>query len=191
MKTALIVIDFINDIVHAEGKIPSCAAHVEERQAITKANTALQYARANGWLPILVKVGFSAAYQEQPKDSPMFGKAHLGKVLTLGEWGTAFHADLDVQASDVVVVKPRVNPFYASVLEAALRANKVERLVVCGVSTTWAIQSTVRDAHDRDYQIVILEDACAAADEQEHRASIAQLIRIAKVVTVSELPSLN
>ncbi|PHV09553.1 cysteine hydrolase family protein [Chitinimonas sp. BJB300] len=191
MKTALIVIDLINDITHAEGKIPSCAVHVAERQVIAKANQALQFARAKRWLPILVKVGFSEGYHEQPKNSPLFGTAHLNQVLKLGQWGTAFRADLDVQPSDLVVVKPRINPFYASALEAALRANKIERLVVCGVSTTWAIQSMVRDAHDRDYQVVILEDACAAADEQEHSSSITQLSRIAKVMTVGELPALD
>lgn len=190
MKTALLVIDFINDITHADGKIPSCAAHVAECHAVQHANQALQYARAHSWLPILVKVGFSEGYLEQPKHSPVFGKAHAFGALKLGQWGTEFRDDLEVEPGDLVVVKPRISSFYSTSLDAALRANHIERLVVCGVSTTWAIQAVVRDAHDRDYHVVIIEDACAAANEEEHRVSIAQLSRIATITTAAQLSSL-
>ena len=37
---------------------------------------------------------------------------------------------------------------------ASLRAHKVKRLILAGVSTAWAVQATARDAHDRDYQVV-------------------------------------
>jgi len=63
-------------------------------------------------------------------------------------------------------------------------------VVVCGVSTLWAIQAAVREGHDRDYAMVILEDACAAANEAEHQASLVQLSRIAVITTTHELASL-
>lgn len=191
MKTALLVIDFINDITHTDGKTPSCAVHVAERDAVKHANVALKYAREQGWMPILVKVGFSESYLEQPKSSPVFGKAHTIGAYRLGQWGTEFLESLDVQTNDLVVVKPRVNAFYATTLDAALRANKIERVVVCGVSTNWAIQSVVRDAHDRDYLVAIVENACAAANEQEHQTSIAQLSRIATITTAEQLSNLG
>lgn len=53
---------------------------------------------------------------------------------------------------DAVVVKHRISPFYATGLEAVLRAQRVERLVIAGVSSTWAVQAAARDAHDRDYR---------------------------------------
>ena len=58
---------------------------------------------------------------------------------------------------------------------------------MCGVSTSWAIQGAVRDGHDRDYAITILEDACAAADAAEHQASLRMLGRIAEIIKVAEL----
>jgi nicotinamidase-related amidase len=48
------------------------------------------------------------------------------------------------------------------------------------VSTAWAVQATARDAHDRDYQFVVVEDACAAASENEHKTSMELLGQIAK-----------
>ena len=88
------------------------------------------------------------------------------------------------------MIKPRVSAFYGTDLEPLLRANKVERLALAGVSTAWAVQATARDAHDRDYQVVIVEDACAAASEEEHQASMKLLSQIAKVVEVEDLASL-
>ncbi|MGL4890152.1 MAG: cysteine hydrolase, partial [Aeromonas veronii] len=58
MNKALLVIDFINDIAHPDGRIAASAAHVLEQDAIAHANHALAHARANGWLVVLIKVGF-------------------------------------------------------------------------------------------------------------------------------------
>ncbi|UTL88460.1 cysteine hydrolase [Serratia marcescens] len=66
----------------------------------------------------------------------------------------------------------------------------MERLVICGVSSTWAVQATARDAHDRDYQVLILEEACAAATAEEHRISMETLATIADIVTLEQLSTL-
>lgn len=191
MNTAIIALDFINDIVSKDGKIPSCAAHVEERHAIQKANNALHTARKNHWPVILVKVGFSEHYIEQPKSSPIFGKAHQLQALKLNTWGTEFHPQLEISSTDCILIKSRVSPFYATHLEAVLSANTIQRLIICGVSSTWAVQATARDGHDRDYEIFILEDACGAANEEEHQLSMKQLSRIAKIITTNEIESMN
>jgi ureidoacrylate peracid hydrolase len=187
MKNALIAIDFINDITHADGKIPSAAAQVAERHVIAKANQALRYARAHNWLVILVKVGFEPNYHAQPKNSPIFGKAQQLGALNLATAGCAFHPELQVEASDLVIEKPRVSPFYGTALDVVLRTNHIEHLYVCGVSTTWAIQAVTRDAHDRDYRVSILEDACAASDLAEHEAALKPMARIASIIKVEQL----
>lgn len=186
-KTALLVIDFINDIVHPEGKIPSCAEQVAKCHTMEAANRAIAWARQNSHLIIHVKVGFDAHYHAQPKHSPMFGKANEYGALNLQGWGTQFHEKMDVAEQDMILVKPRVNPFYGTPLEATLRANRIEELVICGVSTTWAIQSCVRDAHDRDYQVILVEDACAAHTQQEHLNSIDTLSRLVTLIKSTEL----
>ncbi|MDD1780322.1 cysteine hydrolase [Enterovibrio sp. ZSDZ35] len=181
MKTALVVVDFINDIVHPDGKIPSCAEQVAENQVIVKANQAIAWARKLEHLIVFVKVGFSANYHDQPKQSPVFGQADKIGALSLGAWGTEFHESLNIEPEDLVIVKPRVNPFYCTPLDAVLRANQINNLYLCGVSTSWAIQSAVRDAHDRDYTVHVISDACAAHTEEEHAQSLAMLERIATI----------
>jgi nicotinamidase-related amidase len=131
---------------------------------------------------ILIKVGFDGGYLLQPKGSPMFGRANQFGALSLADSGTDFHPELDVQPGDLVLTKPRVSPFDGTALEPALRANRIDHLYLCGVSTSWAIQ-----AADRDYAITILEDACAAADASEHHGSLRMLGRIAEIITVAQL----
>ncbi|UJF17306.1 cysteine hydrolase [Vibrio sp. SS-MA-C1-2] len=187
MKTALIVIDFINDIVHSNGKIPSCAEQVRENNVIEKANQAISWAKEKNVLTIFVKVGFDSNYHSQPKSSPIFGQADQYKALELNHWGTEFHQDLDFSDNDLIVIKPRINPFYNTQLDAILRVNKIDALLISGVSTTWAIQSIVRDGHDRDYQLTVIQDACAASTQIEHQASLEMISRLADCINVDTL----
>ena len=190
MKTALITLDYVVDIMCDGGKVARSAAHAAERQIVKNANRAIALARRQGWLVIHVKVGFSDHYHEQPKSSRLFGRAHELRALNLSGKGCDFHPELDVQSGDAIITKHRVSAFYATSLEAILRANKIERLVIAGVSSAWAVQSTVRDAHDRDYEVVVLEDACAAVNEEDHQASMRLLANIASVITSHELARL-
>ncbi|KMN82133.1 isochorismatase [Chromobacterium sp. LK11] len=190
MNTAFIGLDYIHDIMVDGGKVARCAEHARQRGVIAAANQAIAEARRRGWLVAQVKVGFAPSYVEQPKDSPLFGRAHEFGALDLSGPGTAFHPELDVRPEDAIVIKPRVSPFYATSLEAVLRAHRIERLILAGVSSTWAVQAAARDAHDRDYQVLVLEDGCAAASEEEHRISMRQLETIARIIRLDELAAL-
>ena len=187
MKTAFVGLDYIFDIVHPDGKLAAGGGHALDDALIERINRALTIAHGKGWLTILVKVGFEPGYANHPKDSPLFGPAAQSGALELGTTGTAFHSAIRSDLADMVVVKPRVSAFYGTNLETALRAQRIERVVIAGVSTPWAVQAAARDAHDRDYLVV---NASAAATKADHAASIALLRRIAKVVTVDELAEL-
>ena len=189
--TAFIGLDYINDIVHPEGKISHIAEPAAERGIIAKVNRALEIARNKEWLTILVKVGFSKGYLDHPKRSPFFGKLHEIGALEAGSSGMDFHPEIREDLADLVIVKPRISAFYGTQLDAALRARNVNRLVIAGVSTAWAVQSTVRDAHDRDFEVFVLEDACAAVNDSVHHSSMELLGAIAKVIRVEDLERLS
>jgi biuret amidohydrolase len=190
MKTAFIGLDYIFDIVHPDGLLAKGDGHPLDEKLIARINRALTISHDRGWLTILVKVGFAPGYVNQPKTSPFFGGAHKVGILELETPGTEFHGELKTDLADMVVVKPRVSAFYSTNLESALRAQKIERVVLAGISTAWAVEATARDAHDRDYQVVIVEDACAAANEAVHQQSIQLMKQIAQVVTVEDLAKL-
>ncbi len=191
MRTALVLIDLINDLIHPDGAMPTCAAEVQRRGVLSAANQALEGARVRGWPTVLVKVGFRAGYPELPAHAPILGRARQLGALRLGQWGTEFHADLAVEPGDPVLVKHRLSPFHGTALATLLRAAGIERLLLGGVSTAWALQAAAREAHDRDFHVVLVEDACAAASPQEHQVSIAQLSRLAAVVQAADLARLS
>jgi nicotinamidase-related amidase len=187
MSSLVLCIDFINDIVHPDGKISHSALYVDKYKVLEKANQAIDLARRKDIPIVHVKVGFSANYLECPKQSPLFSSAQKYNALQLGTWGTEFHQDLDVQSEDRILVKHRVSALYATPLATILTANKVDTVLICGVSTNMTIDSTTRELHDRDYSVVVLQDACGAASLDIHEATLANLSRLAKVIEVDEL----
>ncbi len=190
MRTALVLVDLINDLIHPDGAMPSCAAEVQRRGVLAAANQALERSRARRWPTILVKVGFRPGYPELPAHAPLLGRARELGALRLGLWGTEFHADLAVDPSDPVLVKHRLSPFHGTALATLLRAAGIGQLLLGGVSTAWALQAAAREGHDRDFHVVLVEDACAAATPQEHDHSIGQLSRLATVVRAVDLAGL-
>ena len=182
-KSILLILDMQNDLTHADGpngKGP-LGQQVQNRDVIARAASLIDAARAAGILVGFVRIGFSENYIECPPNSPVFSGAPKAGLFKLGTWGTEIHPDLPVRPGDVHVVKHRVSPFYSTTLEAQLRAQRVQRIFCCGVSTQAVVQVTVRDAHDRDYGVVVFEDACAAHSAEEHAASINSLRRFADI----------
>ena len=68
-----------------------------------------------------------------------------------------------------------------------LRHAGIDTVVVCGIVTNGGVASTVRDAHMRDYQTLVLEDACAAFSPAVHDASIADMRTVASVLSCNDL----
>jgi nicotinamidase-related amidase len=79
------------------------------------------------------------------------------------------HSRLAPQAGDVLVAKGRVGAFSTTDLETILRAKGITTLVLMGIATSGVVLSTVRWAADADYELVVVEDCCADADEEVHR----------------------
>jgi nicotinamidase-related amidase len=79
-----------------------------------------------------------------------------------------------------------VSPFHGTNLDLLLRTLEVDTLLLTGVTTDLVVLSTARDGHDRDYEIVVLEDATATANDELHQAALAVIARTATVTTVDE-----
>ncbi|MFP4401600.1 MAG: cysteine hydrolase family protein [Candidatus Nanoarchaeia archaeon] len=188
MKTAFILIDYINEIVHEEGKLAQkgYSQFIEQHNTFKHLSSALTNARRENMLIIHVKVGFSKSYIEQPKQSPLFSKAQEFEALQLDTFATEFHKAIDVKENDIIITKHRVNAFYQTPFDLILKNNNIQHLIIGGVATDLAVSNTVRDAHDRDYHVTILSDCCAAANEEDHNTSLQLLQKIAIVQTNEE-----
>jgi len=182
-KTLFLVMDMMNDLVAEDGfNAKTYGVQIKERGVLQNTKAAIAAARAAGAKVGYVRVGFSGDYREAPEASPIFSGARLNGIFQLGTWGTEVHASIAPEQGDFDIVKHRVSPFYATSLEAILRANRIERIVMCGVSTNGVVHSGAREAHDRDYEVVILEDCCAGVTPDEHMHAIACLGRYGQII---------
>lgn len=184
MKKALIVIDLINEIVHPDGKLAAkwYGEFVAANNIIESTNEEIQKFRKNGDEIIFVKVQFCRDYWDQPKKSPLFGKAHAFWVLQEWSWGAEFHSDLEVGDDDVIISKNRVSAFYNTALYEYLKQNEIGCLYFAGCATDLAIESAVRDAHDRDFECYVLANCCAATDRETHEYSLTNLAKVSIIL---------
>lgn len=78
---------------------------------------------------------------------------------------------LGKREGDVVVTKQNWGAFYGTDLDLQLRRRDVKRIAIGGISTNIGVESTARDAYERNYKLLFVEDAMAALSAQEHRHS--------------------
>ena len=91
-------------------------------------------------------------------------------------------------SNEVVIEKNRPSSFYATRLESYLRAQKIKTLVICGVTTNICVESTARDAAQKDYKTYVVKDSIAEIDEFRHEVAIKAMQHMfAKIVTVEEV----
>jgi len=186
-KSLFLVMDMMNDLVAEDGfNAKTYGVQVKERGVLENTARAIANARAAGVKIGYVRVGFSSDYRECPPASPIFSGARANGIFKLGTPGTEVHPALAPQEGDFDVVKHRVSPFYGTALEPILRAQGIERVILCGVSTNGVVHSGAREAHDRDYEVVILEDCCAGVTADEHMHAVACLGRYATITTTDQ-----
>lgn len=184
MRSLFLIMDMINDLVGRDAAGPKgFTAEVERRDVVANILRARAKADAAGAAVGYVRVGFSPDYRECPEHSPQFGPAKRNGVFKLGTWGTQICPELAPRPDDWDIVKHRVSAFYGTNLAPLLGAHGIRRLYLSGVSTTYVVQATARDAHDRDFDVVVLEDCCAALSQDEHDWSIKALSRPAHIAT--------
>src|SRR5688572_12564635 len=184
-----LVCDMINDLVHEDGPNgkKGYGPILARRNTIANTAEAIRKARAAQVKIGYVRVGFSQDYRECPPTSRIFQGAKKAGLFKLGAWGTEVHPLLAPQPGDYDIVKHRVSPFYGTSLEPILRANGIRRLYVCGVSTSGAVLSAAKDGHDRDYEVFVLEDCCAALTDEQHQGVIEQMNRMTTILTSKDV----
>lgn len=104
-----------------------------------------------------------------------------------GSWGVEFIDGLAPAGEEKVVTHSRNNGFYGSNLDEMLFLYRPRRLVCCGVSTAYTVESTVRHATDIGYEVTVASDACSTATREQHEAALNAMRLIAEIATVDEV----
>ncbi|GBE80164.1 Isochorismatase hydrolase [Sparassis crispa] len=96
----------------------------------------------------------------------------LGRLLIRGERGHDIVDELYPRPGEPVVDKPGKSAFAYTDFELLLKVRCVKNLVVCGVTTDVCVSSMMREANDRGYDCLLVEDAAAASVQELHRAAV-------------------
>jgi nicotinamidase-related amidase len=89
---------------------------------------------------------------------------------------------------DLVVTKRQWGAFYGTNLDLELRRRGRTTLVLGGIATNFGVESTARDAWERNYQLVLVEDAMAALNAEAHELAVQRIFpRLGRVCTVADV----
>lgn len=179
---ALLVIDMQRDFCCGGGYCSAAGCDVAPVRAIIPAvQSVLAFARARGMtivhtreghMPDLSDLSPAKRLRSRHAGAEIGTLGPIGKFLVRGEPGHDFIAELTPQQGEVVIDKPGYGAFYATALEHVLRCRGVTHLLITGVTTEVCVSSTTREAADRGFYNLLLEDCCAAYDKTLHDAAV-------------------
>jgi nicotinamidase-related amidase len=175
---ALLMMDLQNGIV---------SRFASNEDVFTPFQKAIDGARLAGVPVIFVRVAFRDGYPEISEKNKMFSAISKLGGMTAAESSTQIHDSVEPRSDEPVVTKRRVSAFSGSDLEVILRAYQIDTLILAGIATSGVVLSTLREAADKDYGLVVLSDACLDADSEVHRVLLEKVFpRQADVITVDE-----
>jgi nicotinamidase-related amidase len=164
---ALLIIDMQRDFLEPGGFGDALGNDVSRLQAIIPTVKQLLEAFRDRKLPIFQTV---EAHQPDLSDCPPSklhrGKGKLkigdvgpmGRILVLGEPGNGIIPELEPLPGEVVIPKPGKGAFFNTNLEALLKEQGITHLIITGVTTEVCVQTTMREANDRGYECLMVED---------------------------------
>lgn len=181
---ALVIIDMQRDFLEPGGFGAALGNDVALlRSAIAPTGRVLAACRAAGMMVVHTREGHRPDLSDLAPAKRSRGNlttgigdpGPMGRILVRGEAGHDIIPELTPAAGEPVVDKPGKGAFYATDLEAMLRGRGVTQLLVCGVTTEVCVNTTVREANDRGFDCLVLEDCTGSYFPEFQAAGIAMI----------------
>jgi ureidoacrylate peracid hydrolase len=109
-------------------------------------------------------------------------------ALVAGDWDAETVDELKALPGEMVIDKNRPSAFFRTEFDAWIAANAIRRLIICGVTTNCCVETTVRDASQRDLETFVVADATGELDPARHASALNTMgLLFAKVVTITDV----
>ncbi|MFE3956026.1 cysteine hydrolase [Nocardia sp. NPDC059091] len=183
-RTALLLMDFQASLLDGLTQPEVLLAQVRRTQ---------RAALRAGIHQVQIRVAFTPdEHAAIPLHNKVFAPLAARRALGLGDPGTEVHWSLQDGGCGHVVTKTRVSAFSTTSLDQSLRERGIDTLVLAGMFTSGVVLSTVRDAADRDYRIIVVGDACADGNAELHELLLRDVLTLhADILTVASFEVLT
>ncbi len=179
--TALLIIDMQRDFLEPGGFGEMLGNDVSLlRAAIDPCKRILAAAREAGLLVMHTREGHRPDLADAPPaklargglETGIGADGPMGRILVRGEPGHGIIPELAPKPGEPVIDKSGKGAFYETDLELMLRNNDIRTIIVCGVTTEVCVHTTVREANDRGYECLVLEDCVGSYFPEFQRVGI-------------------
>lgn len=193
VNTACLIIDMQNGFAHPESHMGKANGVGPQRAIIPVISELVAYCRGEK-IPLLWsrQVHFAEDVTRlRRKFLPHSARQGFLPCLN-GTWETEFEPQIQslISPSDFIIEKHRASVFYNTNLESKLRMWGTQVLIIAGCNTEFCVESTVRDAYARDFDLLIIEDGVAGIRQDFHQDSLKKFqAYFGEVIPMSRVPS--
>ena len=176
-RTALVLIEYQNDFTTEGGTLHDAVKGVmDETGMLENSRRLVDEARKAGATIIHAPISFAPGYGELGNPDKVYGilKGVIdSNSFVKGTWGVEICDEMAPQEGDIVVEGKRgLDTFATTNLDFVLRSNDIETVVIGGFLTNCCVESTMRSAYEKGYDVITLTDCTAATSDEEQQAAV-------------------